>query len=176
MATETDYAWAAGFFDGEGCVSIYSQKRYTCARVHIVQKDIRPLIRMSKMFGERERIGSVKRADRRHTYYRLTFSGQRAADVLEKMLPYLSLKREVAMLALQLQESVNKFSVKERTNVLPDSEMAYRRSLSEKAKWLNSGRWAAATTKPSGPETGCDSLNCTDGKGAEAAEMTARLN
>lgn len=176
MATETDYAWAAGFFDGEGCVSIYSQKRYTCARVHIVQKDIGPLLRFQVIFGSKERIGSVTRSNRKHRYYRLTFSGQRAADVLAKMLPYLTLKREVALVALQLQDSVNKFSVRERLAVLPESEMEYRRSLSGRAKWLNSGRWAAATTKPSGPETGCDSLNCTDGKDAEVAEMTTRLN
>lgn len=128
-----------------------------------------------EIFGCDEKLGIVKRANRRHSYYRLTLSGQKAADVLKNMLPYLALKREVAEIALDLQNSVNKFSAVERSAGLPDAEMEYRKALVSKAKWFNSGRWAAATTKPSGPETGCDSLNCTDSKGAEVAETTTRL-
>jgi len=43
------------------------------------------------------------------------------------------------------------------------------------AYWLRQ-HFAAATTKPLGPETACDSLNCTDGKGAEVTETITRPN
>lgn len=176
MAQQTDYAWAAGFFDGEGCVSLHTQGRYTCLRVIVVQKDIRPIEFFKSVFEMDETIGIVTRQNRRHKYYRLVASGPSAANILRKMLPYLRLKREVAEVGLDFQATVERYSPKERKATLPDSEMEYRRSLTEKAKWLNSGRWAAATTKPSGPDNpACDSLNCTDSKGAEVAETTTRL-
>jgi hypothetical protein len=174
MGTQTQYAWAAGFFDGEGCVSLHSQGRYTVARIVLVQKDIRPLLKFKQVFDLTETLGIVTRENRRHDYYRLTLSGQTAADVLTKMLPYLSLKREVAEVALDLQVSVVRYSPKERSAGLPDSEMQYRKSLVDKAKYLNSGRWAAAETKPSGRESACDSPNCSDDKAAELAEMSSR--
>jgi len=177
MATQTQYAWAAGFFDGEGCASIQRQKGYYCARLHVVQKDIRPLEHFQQVFGLTEKLHTVTRSNRRHKYYRLTVSGARAAEILTLMLPYLTLKREVAEAVIDLQAAVAGVTYQERLAGLTDAEKARRDVLYQRAKWLNSGRWAAATTKPSGPATepGCDSLNCTDGKGAEVAETTTRL-
>jgi hypothetical protein len=177
MAQQTDYAWAAGFFDGEGCVSLHSQGRYTCLRVIIVQKDIRPIEFFRSVFEMSETIGIVTRQNRKHKYYRLVASGPSAANILRNMLPYLKLKRDVAEVALDFQAAVERYTPKERKATLPDSEMEYRRSLTEKVKWLNSGRWAAAETKPSGltETSGSDSPNCTDDKRAESAEMPDRV-
>lgn len=176
MSEQTQYAWAAGFFDGEGCVSLHRQGRWTCVRIILVQKDIRPMERFMATFGCAETLSVVTRRNRTNHYYRLVISGRKAADVLTKMLPYLTLKRDVAEVALDLQARVDRIGLANRWAPLSNDEVAYRQSLVEKAKWLNSGRWAAATTKPTDPlQAGCDSLNCTDGKGAEVAETTTRL-
>lgn len=176
MATQTDYAWAAGFFDGEGCVSLHTQRTFTVLRLVLVQKDIRPLEHFKAIFESSERIGTTRRADRKHTYYRLTYSGDRAADVLQKMLPYLTLKREVAQVGLDLQANVNANKFRYGCSGMPPELKLQRAALVDRAKWLNTGRWAAAETKPSGPLTEvCDSPNCSDGKATEVAEMATRL-
>jgi len=176
MSEQTQYAWAAGFFDGEGCVSLHNQERWTCVRIILVQKDIRPLEHFKAIFDCSETLGIVTRRNRRNHYYRLVISGKKAAEVLTKMLPYLTLKRAVAEVALDLQSRVDSQGGYNRWNRMSDEELAIRRSLVDKVKWLNSGRWAAATTKPTDPaQPGCDSLNCTDEKGAEVAETTTRL-
>jgi hypothetical protein len=178
MSEQTQYAWAAGFFDGEGCVSLSHQGRWTCARIILVQKDPRPLEHFKLAFDLDEKISPQHRRHGKKmcTYLRLVVSGRRAADVLTKMLPYLTLKRAVAEVAIDLQSRVNSQGGYTRWRKMSDDELAVRRGLVEKAKWLNSGRWAAATTKPTDPvQPGCDSLNCTDSKGAEVAETTTRL-
>src|SRR5258708_5563298 len=148
MSEQTQYAWAAGFFDGEGCVSLHRQGRWTCARIILVQKDIRPLEQFRSIFDCTEMLSVVTRRNRRNHYYRLVISGRKAADVLTKMLPYLTLKRAVAEVALDLQSRVDSQGGYNRWSVMSDEELAVRNALVEKAKWLNSGRWAAAETKP----------------------------
>lgn len=175
MSKQAQYAWAAGFTDGEGCISIQRQKGYFCVRFHLVQKAAEPLEFFRKVFELTESLHTVTRKDRRHPYYRLTVSGKRAAEILRLMLPHLTLKREVAEVAIELSDAMESLSAKERSAGISDTERARRQALYEQARWFNSGRWAAATTKPSGPARGCDSLDCTDEKGAEVAETTTRL-
>ena len=178
MATERQFAWAAGFFDGEGCVNLHTQKGFTCLRIIVVQKDIRPLEHFKMIFDRDETIGKVYRRNRRNVYYRFVLSGDRAADALRKMLPYLILKREVAEVGLELQSSVNEHRERYGKGGMPASVKEYRKTLVESVKWLNTGRWAAAETKPRGSDEsqGSDSPACKDGKLAEVAEMTTRLN
>lgn len=48
-----DLAWAAGFFDGEGCVCINklaSRKRWTL-KCRVSQVDMQPLLKLKSMFG-----------------------------------------------------------------------------------------------------------------------------
>lgn len=179
MSGQTDFAWAAGFFDGEGCINLSHQGRYHVVRLILVQKDIRPLQRFVEVFQCSEKIGTVTRTTWKRPYYRLTMSGGRACDVLQKMLPYLTLKRDVAMVALDLQATMEKYTAKERSAGLPDSEIEYRKTLVAKAKWLNSGRWTASTTERDGSvikvTTTSDSLNSRDDKAGESAEMPDRL-
>ena len=177
MASERQYAWAAGFFDGEGCVSLHTAKKdqFTCLRIILVQKDIRPLEYFRDVFQRDEKINHVYRHNRRHVYFRLVISGQRAAGVLRCMLPYLVLKRDVAEVALEFQSSVDEHRLKYGKVGMPPSVKQERQAFVEQVKWLNSGRWAAAETKPSDPlSEGCDSPNRRDGKPAEVAETTTR--
>jgi LAGLIDADG endonuclease len=52
LPSRTDLAWAAGFFDGEGCVSVYmplTKNRRARLRLNIKQKDPRPLVRFRRV-------------------------------------------------------------------------------------------------------------------------------
>lgn len=98
------------------------------------------------------------------------FCGENAAVALEKVLPYLVLKRDVAEVAIEMQNDIRRHHGKiGRAAILSDATMALRVALVDRAKYLNSGRWAAATTERDSSRTteGSDSLNCDDGKVAE---------
>jgi hypothetical protein len=182
-------AWAAGFFDGEGCVSLSDctkknsprgPVRHVAMKIIVAQKVTTPLEKFVELFGGRINPASSSGPNAlggRFRGWEWTLRSTAAVDALTKMLPYLTIKREVAEVALDLQSRIDNYPRVGRGCPLSDSEVLVRRSLLEKAKWLNTGRWAAATTKPSGPELqGCDSLDCIDGKDAEVAEMTTRPN
>lgn len=134
------------------------------------------------IFELEESIHVVHQNHHKRDYFRLTVSGKRAAEVLTLMLPYLTLKREVAEVAIDLSRAMESVSYVERLAGLTNAEKMKRGALYQRAKWLNSGRWAAAETKPSGPGRGrkplpvSDSPNCTDGKDAESAETTDRVH
>lgn len=174
---QLDYAWAAGFFDGEGNVHI-NKNFYTTGRLHInltvqmVQKDRRPLDKFAAVFDDIRSKGSIH-VVRRHygtrSYWQLGYGGWRAAAVLQHMLPYLTLKREVAEVGIELSRDIQAYKPKSRRQGLTPAIIEYRTSLFDKVKWLNTGRWAAATTKRVGPDASpvCDSLDCNDDKVAE---------
>lgn len=154
MATATELAWAAGFFDGEGCVSLHlhtkkSGYQYAALAVIVVQKDRRPIDYFHALFGAVETINITRRGPKRRAYWRLVYSGKRAAEVLTALLPYLILKRDVVDVALELQRDIDRFSLKDRAAGLSPETVTYRCALIDRAKWLNSGRWAAAETKSS---------------------------
>jgi len=148
-------------------------------KILICQKDKRPLEKFHGLFGGDLKLfyrkgGSTARGGF-CDLWELVLRSSLAAEALKKMLPYLTLKCDVAKVALELQARIEAYPRKGRGCPLSTEEVAIRRELLAKAKWLNRGRWAAAETKPSGPETGCDSPNCIDGKDAEVAEMPTRL-
>lgn len=189
LAAQIDYAWAAGFFDGEGCVSLsdctrkdrgYTSTRHITMKILVSQKVRLPLDKLLQLFGgtiEPSRRAGVSALGGPFNGWVWIIRGTGAAEALTKMLPYLVLKREVTMVALDLQAHIDNRPRKGRGCPLSDEDIEYRKALLAKARWLNSGHRAAATTKPSGSANmpGSDSLNCTDGKDAEVAEMSTRL-
>jgi len=107
MERALQLAWAAGFFDGEGCVSLHLHSKapgqqYPMVQIILVQKDRRPIEYFHAIFGARERVGITRRGPQKRPYYRLTYGGQNAARVLTDLLPYLTLKRDVAEVALDV--------------------------------------------------------------------------
>lgn len=104
--TDTDCAWAAGFIDADGCISISKTKRrgveYDAVAVVVVQKDPMPLLRLQEIFGDQENITTVRHSSTGRTYFKLAIHGKRAEFVLSCVLPYLTLKRAKAVVALEL--------------------------------------------------------------------------
>lgn len=109
--------WAAGFFDGEGCVSIRRQKRparensvrdvywtYTIDSA-VSQKNPEPLEVFKALFGGHlysyESYGV--------TYWRWCIAGKHTYRMLVLLLPYLIVKKGIAELAIRFQEKQNQW-------------------------------------------------------------------
>lgn len=103
---ETEIAWAAGFFEGEGTVGVYStgNKGYPTwlLTTTVSQVDGSPMKRFMDIVG----IGRLRLLARRGPKWRPVWRWEadaaKAADVLAMIYPYLSgVKREQARLALE---------------------------------------------------------------------------
>ncbi len=107
---EKDLAWAAGFFDGEGYITISrrNHRGYTghYLRVGINHVAREPLDKFVELFG-----GKLEYTDKvvgnRKPRYRWIASTSRAAEVLVLLQPYIINKGREISLALQFQNSIN---------------------------------------------------------------------
>jgi hypothetical protein len=97
-----DDAYFAGFFDGEGCIRIQSSHKGTSwhIRVTCVQRNPAPLLLMVERYGGAAGKFSKGRNEDMWTWYAM---GPKAAAFLERVLPYLIVKREQAEMALAFQ-------------------------------------------------------------------------
>lgn len=97
--------WAAGFFDGEGCIQVeprpsgYGVSYYV--NVQLTQNDRRPLDEIAARFGGRVS-GTGARANDR--CFRWRASAGVAETFLRAVLPHLLVKRERAEHALALRD------------------------------------------------------------------------
>ncbi len=80
---ETDFAWLAGFIDGEGSITVQSGRRQL--RISIPQNDIRPLQRIYDIVQK----GSIYKKGKVAYQYMLCGNVQ-VEDLIEKIWPYLS--------------------------------------------------------------------------------------
>lgn len=106
MASEIECAWAAGFFDGEGCVLIYPQRGRTglrhSLRIVVIQVDVRPLFEMKRLFGGRVSIKQKATAASAQSH-QWDAGPVPSMHALIAMLPYLRVKKEVAELGINFQ-------------------------------------------------------------------------
>jgi hypothetical protein len=102
-------AYVAGFFDGEGCIGIYSRKDREGGfhlRTQITQSLSRPtteaLKEMVAVYG-----GNLSGQDRylRKRAYNWQLNADKAAAFLRRILPHLIIKKEQAQIAVAWQES-----------------------------------------------------------------------
>jgi hypothetical protein len=110
ILTEIDKAYIAGFFDGEGCVSILKNQgkenrtpRYILTAV-ITQKDKRSLDELQDLTD----IGSVYFGNKITGIYAWTMCNSHARDFLSVILPYLKYKKDQAVLGIEFFEKFNK--------------------------------------------------------------------
>ncbi len=104
--TEVQKAYIAGFFDGEGCISIskYQGKNNRTPvyslQVVIVQKGIDALFEMYELVG----VGSFHERKKYHVgTYEWRIPPIDAADFLKEILPYLKSKKQEAEIAIEYQ-------------------------------------------------------------------------
>ncbi len=109
---DTDIAYVAGLFDGEGYVDIYqastsnkSKSISLMLRVIISQKDGSIMNWLEKNFG-----GYVRMERRKDSWiYRWDIRSQKAKDFLVLMMPYLKIKLAQAKLAIEFEEVKGKY-------------------------------------------------------------------
>jgi len=110
----TDLAWAAGFFDGDGCITATWQVRKgrpnpdMRIQVNVAQNDYRTLQHFQRILGAHGKIYPLKRKaiHNRQCWY-LVYWGQHALDVLRMLLPYLRRKQQEALLCMQINQAGN---------------------------------------------------------------------
>ena len=128
-------AYAAGLFDGEGCIAIRKMKqknsRYCFSLTCVVNMtDPRPVRALMEHFG----YGTVSQGQAHPIYrrpIRWTIVCQTAADFLRQVQPYLLVKREEAALALEFQAHIEQtkgyWRRPDADEVLKYRERCYRR-------------------------------------------------
>lgn len=109
MSIETDYAYAAGIIDGEGAIAVARKKHFHgfsySLSVVVMMTDEEILMWLQNKFG-----GHVQHYNRskKHPTWKLMYlwrrCGRDAAIFLNKIMPYLKLKRLRAELAVQMME------------------------------------------------------------------------
>ncbi len=89
MADETEIAYFAGFFDGEGTLGIYNGRHVVC----LANTDARPLRRAQELWG-----GHLYRMKRQkyavRDIWHWNIYGHAARPFLEAILPHSQLKKE----------------------------------------------------------------------------------
>ena len=109
---QTKLAWAAGFFDGEGCVAALEGKTRTGRLQHqlfldATQSSIPPLSQLADIFGGRIHPDRprLNRLTRRPIFHWRLYGAARVAHALASLLPYLVVKRPQAEAALELADT-----------------------------------------------------------------------
>ena len=110
---DTELAYLAGFFDGEGCISISKRSRTAHGyglMVSVSQLNPEPLLVLRKRFG-----GSISRSKDKRGFRTLvvwTIGARLALAALEEMRPYLSVKADEADVALEFQRGIDTWTDK----------------------------------------------------------------
>ena len=139
MKEALNLAWAAGFFDGEGCIRINKARRkegrttYNL-QIFVRQVDPKPIYKLRDLFGfgaisYRER--SVDSNPNARAIYTWSTAGPKAIEVLTALYPFLVTKSEQAEIAFEFQSTINQNGKK-----LTPEQVEYRESVFQKIKDL----------------------------------------
>jgi hypothetical protein len=143
MSRSHQLAWAAGFIDGDGFITIQDRtstvkgKTYNgfYVRLGCCQASEVPLKELQKLFGGTIRIknsGPNRENYNRKTQYIWCLSTKEAAQAIEQLLPYLVHKKEVARLAIEFQNTMGNYYK------VPEEVVLYRTLLKDKIQTINS--------------------------------------
>lgn len=147
MSHAHELAWCAGFFDGEGYISIvernqhYKDKIYIghYLRIGINHVSPQPLEEMKRVVGgtfvyDKNSEKPGKDGCKRKPRYKWLATTREAGNILVQLMPYLKNKNKAAELALDLQNTMQ-VSTK---RIIPETLIKYRADLKTKLQLLNS--------------------------------------
>lgn len=110
----SDLAWCAGFIDGEGCVNISQSKTgYYCIQLVVSCTVMEPLEKLESILGGSSVVMNKVQKGNRKASYQWKVTGRAAGEVLESILPWLTVKRAATLVALEAITHMG------RGNVLP---------------------------------------------------------
>ena len=106
---DTCIAYIAGLFDGEGNIMINkvikNKKTYYFLSINITNVNLDSLEYVKKIFNIGSiSIGNRKRKNNHRVVYKLRIYSNEASFFLEKILPFLIIKKEQALLAIDFQK------------------------------------------------------------------------
>lgn len=146
MSRSHQLAWAAGFIDGDGFITIQNRKTKhgdkvyhgQYLRVGACQASMKPLEKLQSLFGgsiSPKNSGPNREGYNRKPQWIWTISTNEAKEMLEQLEPYLVHKQEVAQLALLFQATMseNKKEIAEEIKQARQqlqADIAYLNSLS----------------------------------------------
>jgi len=143
MSKSHRLAWAAGFIDGDGWITIqnrktkYKDKVYEgkYLRVGVGQAEQTTLLELQSLFGGNIRPKNTKGRDnfKRLPQWIWCVSTEQAAECLRQILPFMIHKKEVAILGLKFQETMSN-----NKRQLDDSVVQNRIDIQNKIQHLNS--------------------------------------
>jgi len=102
----TDIAWAAGFFDGEGCIQILNNKGKNKTNSYYVTLDVsqayskEPLLLLQRLFGGSLEVLSARKHCPNAVWHWRLYAKDAIREMLVEMLPYLTVKRRQATTAI----------------------------------------------------------------------------
>ena len=141
LLTGEELAYVAGLFDGEGTVTIscYNASRYGGRRREILMvllssTDYSIIDYLRGIFG-----GSLTITGAHNNHkeiYRWTLSARMAADFIYRILPYLRIKKEHALLGLEWQATIREVG-NQHTQPLPDEVREWRDFYISRIRELN---------------------------------------
>lgn len=135
-------AWAAGFVDGEGCISLYERKDRKTGyyiKLHVANTNKASLERLQALFGGS--IQYIQRGSPERNWkpsFAWIVSHVKAHNALVELLPYLFVKKKQAELAVQARESVGPVGV-----AVTDEHRTKLNSLLQEFRSLNMKGWVA---------------------------------
>ncbi len=93
--TDTELAYIAGIFDGEGCINLSSNKGFAYVRVIVANTDYRIIQHFSSSFGGA--VIKLKKVNEKwKDSWQWVLSWTAAVDFLEEIYPWLIIKRHQA--------------------------------------------------------------------------------
>lgn len=144
IPTETELAYIAGLFDGEGCVSIYAKydekndRRYHALNVSIANGNSAVLRWVQARLGGRLNNNGVGGKGAARDCWSLRWSNTQTVEFLTAVLPYLIVKREAAEIGLEFRKTVTA-KVDCRTGI-PAGVIGRREQLHERLAAINGYR------------------------------------
>ena len=142
VPTETDRAYAAGILDGEGTIVVRASRKqgYNHPFYRLSVQVVNSHFGVIKWFSERWYASVKGKPNLREGYlpiHYLCWSGDQAISVLEDLLPYIVIKKEQALLAIEFQARVTDSNRKPLTH----EEIEIREVLSNRMAALNHSPW-----------------------------------
>jgi len=115
--SDTDRAYTAGLFDGEGCVNAYFAGKYIAQRVSITNTDKALLEGIQKELGFGRLINRPKQEDRKDTFSLEFNKVDHISMFIEYILPYVRLKRLQCLLSLELTKTARSHGIVSDNNM-----------------------------------------------------------
>lgn len=101
MTEEIMLAWAAGFIDGEGCVSILTDRKNYACLIDVGQVNKHPLTILAGLFG-----GTVRHCPSKYGgHWAWRVYGPKASIAAQRLLPYLIGKKRQAEILIEFQDT-----------------------------------------------------------------------